>query len=236
MVEGVWFLVVTAASIGFVHTLIGVDHTLPFVVLGRAQGWSMRKLLAITGLCGLGHVLSSVLLGLVGIGLGVAVERLNWIETSRGDLSAWLLIGFGLAYAAWAFYHVLRGRPHRHLHFHEGTKPHVHEHSHRSEHLHPHRLDRRALTVWTLFIIFVFGPCEPLIPVLMVPALQYDWFAVVLVALVFSAATIGTMLLVVTLGYYGLRPALFSLFERHVHAVAGLMIAASGIAIKVFGI
>ena len=33
----------TAASIGFVHTLLGPDHYLPFVAMSRAGGWSARK-------------------------------------------------------------------------------------------------------------------------------------------------------------------------------------------------
>jgi len=70
----------------------------------------------------------------------------------------------------------------------------------------------------------------------MVPALQHQWAGVALVALVFGFTTIATMLLVVLAGFYGLRPSFFALFERHVHLVAGLMIAASGIAIKAFGI
>ena len=59
----------TAASIGLVHTLLGVDHSLPFVALGRAQGWSLKRTLAVTFGCGLAHVLSSVLIGAIGIGL-----------------------------------------------------------------------------------------------------------------------------------------------------------------------
>ncbi len=236
MQSGLWLLLGTAASIGFVHTLIGVDHSLPFIVIGKAQRWTYRKVLLITTLCGVGHVLSSVLLGFVGIALGVAVERLEWIEGGRGELSAWLLIGFGIAYASWAFYRYLRSRPHAHSHFHEDSQAHAHEHGHTNEHLHPHKLGRRSLTVWTLFVVFVFGPCEPLIPLLMVPALEYNWGAVALVASVFSLTTIFTMAVVVTIGYFGLRPSFLRLFERHVHIVAGLMIAASGLAIKLFGI
>jgi len=56
---------------------------------------------AITAACGAGHVLSSVLLGTVGIGAGVALSRLQRIESLRGALASYLLIGFGLAYAVW---------------------------------------------------------------------------------------------------------------------------------------
>ena len=32
-------LCVTAASIGFLHTLFGPDHYLPFIVMAKAKGW-----------------------------------------------------------------------------------------------------------------------------------------------------------------------------------------------------
>jgi hypothetical protein len=88
-------LTITAASIGVGHTLLGPDHYLPFVVLARARGWSRTTTVAVTVLCGLGHVGSSVVLGLVGIALGVAVARVEGIESARGDIAAWLLTAFG---------------------------------------------------------------------------------------------------------------------------------------------
>src|SRR6185503_13000879 len=75
----------TAVMIAAVHTAVGVDHTLPFIALGRAQRWSLRKLLTVTALCGVGHVLSSVVLGMIGIALGTALERLRWFESARGS-------------------------------------------------------------------------------------------------------------------------------------------------------
>ena len=49
-------LVATAASIGFIHTLLGPDHYLPFIVMAKVRGWSRSKALGVTSLCGLGHV------------------------------------------------------------------------------------------------------------------------------------------------------------------------------------
>ncbi|MBL7071591.1 MAG: hypothetical protein ISS26_05425 [Candidatus Omnitrophica bacterium] len=48
-------LYITAASIGFFHTLLGPDHYLPFIVIGKARKWSLAKLSIVTFLCGLGH-------------------------------------------------------------------------------------------------------------------------------------------------------------------------------------
>ena len=43
-------LILTAASIGFVHTLLGPDHYLPFVAMGQPARWSTRRTLWITSL------------------------------------------------------------------------------------------------------------------------------------------------------------------------------------------
>lgn len=226
-------LLTAAVSIGFYHTLIGVDHSLPFIVLGRSRGWSLRKVLLITGVCGLGHVLSSVVLGVFGIGIGVALTKLEWLEASRGTLAAWLLIGFGLLYTAWSLARLRR--EHRHAHAHgDGT---VHTHRHDRKHLYEQRAhDGRSITFWSLFVIFVLGPCEPLIPLLMAPAATLGASAVLLVALTFGLVTIGTMLVVVTLGHYALRITVIRPLERYANILAGLAIMVSGLAIQLLGI
>jgi nickel/cobalt exporter len=227
-----------AISIAAGHTVIGIDHSLPFIVLGRARGWSLARVLTVTGVCGVGHVLSSVLLGFAGIGIGVALERLEWIEATRGSIAAWLLIGFGALYAARAWVRLQRSKPHTHLHGHGHAHEHTHEHDHSApEHMHPHEAaGKSALTIWALFIVFAFGPCEPLIPLLMAPAALHNWAWVALVSLVFGAVTIAVMMAVVTVGYLGLSRVRLAWAERHADLLAGVAIACSGLAIQVFGI
>lgn len=227
-------LAVTAATVGLTHTLVGIDHTLPFVVLGRAQGWRASRVLGLTVLCGLGHILSSVLLGAIGIRLGLAVQRMNDWEAARGDWAAWALMAFGTAYAAWSFGRERRRQ--RHLHEHGGGMVHAHA---TSEALHPHAqggLSPRALTAWGLFIVFVLGPCEPLIPLLIVPALDHGIAASAGIALIFGATTLATMLTVVAAGYWGLGTVAFRRLEPYANTLAGLAIALSGIAIQTLGI
>ena len=48
-------LLLTAASIGFVHTIIGPDHFLPFIMISKARSWSFQKTIFITLLCGMGQ-------------------------------------------------------------------------------------------------------------------------------------------------------------------------------------
>ena len=80
-------LTATAAGIGFLHTLTGPDHYVPFVVLAKARGWSYLKTVWITVLCGLGHVGSSIILGFIGIALGLGVARLEIFEGYRGSVA-----------------------------------------------------------------------------------------------------------------------------------------------------
>jgi len=226
-------LLVTAASLGFVHTLIGPDHYLPFIALSQSGRWSGRKTALVTILCGLGHVLSSTLLGLVGIALGAAVTRLTSIEAVRGSIAAWALIGFGLVYFVWGLRRALRSRRHEHLHAHgnDGSHSHVHDHAHGHLHVHP-KPGAGNTTPWILFTIFVFGPCEPLIPLVMYPAAKGNFAGVVLVASAFGAVTIMTMLGIVLVSTFGLRLVPAARLERYSHALAGASIFLCGVAIQ----
>lgn len=235
MSSELWLLTLTAATLGFVHTILGPDHYVPFVMMARAGEWSRTKTLWVTFGCGLGHVLSSVLLGGIGIVLGVALARLEAIESIRGELAAWLLIGFGLAYATWGLWRGLKKRPHRHVHTHADGTVHSHLHSHTEEHVHVHATATR-LTPWILFTIFIFGPCEPLIPLLMYPAARSSLWGLVLVTLVFGATTITTMLVAVLVARTGLVRIAFGTLERYIHAFAGATIALCGLAIQFLGL
>ncbi|MEW5901749.1 MAG: sulfite exporter TauE/SafE family protein [Acidobacteriota bacterium] len=226
-------LVGTAATLGFVHTVLGPDHYLPFIVISRARRWPLPKTLLVSLFCGLGHVLSSVALGLIGIALGLAVARLEGLESARGSMASWLLISFGFAYFVWGLWRAIKRRPHTHPHAHADEEEHQHAHIHRDDHLHLHgRKKDASLTPWVLFIIFVFGPCEPLIPVLMYPAARHNFLGAVLVTTAFGLTTILTMLVLIALSSWGLSFLLLGRLERYAHALAGAMILISGLGVQ----
>jgi nickel/cobalt transporter (NicO) family protein len=228
----------TAATLGFVHTLIGPDHYIPFIAMSRARRWSLPKTLLISSLAGLGHVLSSVILGFAGLALGIAVAKLEGAESVRGGVAAWLLIGFGFAYFVWGLHRAIRNKPHSHGHLHGDGDSHEHEHGHVSEHAHVHAAPRGKanITPWILFTIFVFGPCEPLIPLVMYPAARHDTAGVALVAAAFGLTTILTMLAIIALSSWGLSFVRLGRLERYSHALAGAMIFASGLAVRFLGL
>ena len=216
-------LVIAAASIGFFHTLLGPDHYLPFIMMSWARKWSTSKTTLITLACGLGHILSSIILGLVGVMIGIGVNKLELVESTRGNLAAWLLIAFGLAYFVWGLRQAYRNRPHTHTH----DTQHVHIHDQGAA---------PSITPWVLFVIFIFGPCEPLIPILMYPAAKQSLSGLLTVTCVFGIVTISTMLTVVLAARAGANFMPLTKLSRYAHPIAGATILICGLAIQLLGL
>lgn len=228
-------LLMSAASLGVIHTLLGPDHYLPFIVLSKARKWSRPKTLWITFISGVGHVAGSVILGLIGIGMGISLSKLESIEANRGSLVGWMLIAFGLLYTAYGIYKYMKRGAHVHLPAFLRPK----SIRHADLHLDVKELEKEdagRLTPWILFLIFVFGPCEVLIPMLIYPAANESGLGVLLVALVFGIATVGTMMLVVFLGYQGLSMVRLKGREHQLHLFAGLVILLAGAGMQFMGL
>jgi len=229
-------LLYTAASVAVLHTVLGPDHYLVFTAMGKAQGWSLPRTLRVTALCGVGHVGSSMLIGVAGILLGAQLATVVQIEGVRGNLAGYALLAFGLVYLAWGLKKAGRGHVHSHVHVHEDVV-HDHEHDHHTEHAHVHKDGaKNSITPWAMFIIFVLGPCEALIPLFMYPAAQSDSGLVVVVAIVFSLFTLITMLACVALTTIGLERLKLPTTGRYAHAVAGASIALCGAMISFLGL
>ena len=202
-------LLLSAAGIAFTHTLMGPDHYLPFVSVAVARNWGWQRLLLVTLLCGAGHLVGSVILGLSGIALQAELSGLVAIESWRGDLAAWLLFSTGLVYLAWGIRHAGR----RHVHRHTSSPP-----------------------QWLIFIICILGPCEPLIRLLMYPAAKSSFAGVVWVASIFGAVTITTMMVIVLASSFGISFVRLGRAERYSHALAGAAIFLSGMAVQFLGL
>ena len=236
MSNEITLLAITAASIGFFHTLFGPDHYLPFIMMSKARNWSTPKTMLITFLCGVGHVGSSVVLGIIGVSVGIALTRIEFFESFRGNLAAWAFIAFGLVYFIWGLRKAIRNKPHTHLHIHEDGTSHEHDHAHIKDHSHVHESKGKTITPWILFTIFVLGPCEPLIPILMYPAAKNNMGGLILVTLIFSVVTISTMMVVVYVTSTGIKLIPLKKMEKYSHALAGAIILFSGLGIQFLGL
>jgi nickel/cobalt exporter len=212
MLDGFSFTVLLAAlGVAVLHAVVGPDHYLPFVALARVRGWSRARTLGVTSICGLAHVASSLVLGAVVILAGSSLGVLESIEQGRSTLAAFVLLVFGLAYALYGARRASHGRAHDHAALHEHT----------------------GTTFWALFAVFVLGPCEPLIPLVFLPAAGGRWALAGVTAIVFGLATVATMVLMVAFAHAGAQRLPLGYLERWAHSAAGLVLALSGVTLLV---
>lgn len=204
-----YYLIALSAIVAVSHVALGPDHYVPFIGLGKAQQWSGRKLFFIIFLGGLLHVGSSFIIGSIGLLAGFTVTRLEGVETWRASVAPLLLIGFGVAYAVWG---LKRSRHHSHAHIKTGNA-----------------------TVWMLMLVFVFGPCEPLIPIMFLAAV-YGLPEVILVTVTFGIVTVASMLTISFALFKGVSFLPSHKLEHHSHTIAGVVIALTGLAVIVFGL
>lgn len=225
-------LLLSAITISCLHTLSGPDHYLPFVALARSRNWSVGKTAFWTVFCGIGHVGSSVVLGLIGILIGWSMSKLSWLENLRGGFAAWALLLFGLIYLIWGIYQAKINKPHKHFDLNEDGSMTVFEHKH-GELVAPQ--NRYPVTPWVMFFIFAMGPSEPMIPLLSYPAAKNSLFGITSLIVVYVFFTVFTMLIMVILGYYGFSYFKAGKAERYVHALGGLTILICGIGMVFMG-
>lgn len=204
-------LLLTALSLGIGHAILAPDHSIPFIAMAWEGRWSLRKALVVTFLCGLAHILSSVFIGLIGIGLKWEVSRAVSIEAFRGDWIGWMLMAFGFLYLIWGLKKAYA------VHRDESEKP-------------------SSGKTWLFFLVFAFGPCEPLIPLLMYPASHQSPASLLVVTLTFGAATLLTMLAVVAFALAGVRSISPRKWERFAPALAGGTILLCGAAVQFLGL
>ena len=237
-------LLSTAASLGIIHTAIGVDHYIPFVAMSKSNDWSFPRTILVVFICGIGHILGSVILGMIGIWLGSQISILANIESMRGEIAKWLLIAFGAVYMIWGIKRSIKNKPHRHITDGGGEVWHNHHHNHHhhdeehgdTEHKDHEESSGVSRSFWPLFVLLVLGPCEPLIPLLMYPAAESGMIDVAAVATVFSVCTIATMIVCTSIVLKGINMLPVKNIERHAHMLAGFSILVCGLAIHFLGI
>jgi cadmium resistance protein CadD (predicted permease) len=197
-------LAATGFAVAFFHAALPT-HWLPFVLVGRAQGWRTGKVLTVTGLAGSGHVLftAALGLGLTTAGLALAPRLGQLFPLGVGAV----LVGLGLFYLA---RQVLR-RGHSH------ADP-ARKLGGRSE----------AAAVAGLVMILTFSPCEAFLPVYLANV-NYGWTGFLLLRLVLVVGTGLSMLLFTSLCLAGADRFRLERLERYEGAVIGMVLCALGL-------
>ncbi len=225
MQHELYILITAATGIACLHTVTGPDHYLPFIALSKTRGWSFTKTLAWTIACGCGHVWSSVLLGLGGAAIGWNISKITGLENIRGGLAGWVMLVFGALYFMWGVWRAHKNKPHRHFETYAAGELYVYEHRHGQIIT---AAERHKVTPWVMFIIFLLGPCEPMIPLLFFPAAQHSWYGMLLLIAVYTTFTLITMAGMVILGYYGISFFKTERLEKYMHALGGITLFLCG--------
>jgi len=204
------FITATGFAVALLHAAIPT-HWLPFVMVGRARGWTQRQVLFAVALAGGGHILTTTLLGTglawFGFGLSEAFDHAFQLAVAA------LLVGLG----AWL---ALRA-PHGTTCDHCQGQP---------SKLIPDATDRTAL--WGLFVTLTLSPCELFLPVYLT-AVPYGAPGVAWLSAVLAVATLGSMLTLTWLTLKG--TARLPWLARPNPRTIGLLLCGLGIATAVAG-
>lgn len=218
-------LIIAAVSIACIHTLTGPDHYVPFIALSKSRKWSVTRTICWTIVCGCGHVWSSVLLALGGAAIGWSLSKVSWFENIRGGIAGWALVSFGLIYCIWGYLKAEKVTNHKHFDIYDDGSVYVYEHKHGNTVI---PKERHAVTPWVMFLIFVLGPCEPMIPLLYFPAAKNSVAGMIILILVYTFFTLAAMLIMVVCGYYGFTFLKTEKLEKYVHALSGMTLFICG--------
>ena len=203
-----WSLLGGGFVAAFLHAALPT-HWLPFVLVGRAQRWSLsRNLMAVTA-AGLAHIASTAVVGSLIVAAGLALDEI--VAGLLPHLSAILLFGFGGFYLIKS---VIR-RPAM-----AGGPP----------------LDLAEPTVshgaafWGLVAVMALSPGEVLLPIYMSSA-QEGVGALALLTGVFAVGTILGMATFTTLARAGASVLRLERWARYEGAILGIALIAIGLLI-----
>ena len=203
-----WSLLGGGFAAAFLHAALPT-HWLPFVLVGRAQRWSLPRSLMAVSAAGLAHIATTALVGSLIVAAGLALDGI--VAGLLPHLSAVLLFGFGAFYLVRSVIRrpVMAGGPA--LDLAEPTVGH-------------------ATAFWGLVAVMALSPGEVLLPIYMSSA-QEGVAALMLLTAVFALGTILGMAVFTTLARAGASVLRLERWARYEGAILGLALIAIGLLI-----
>ena len=190
----------------FLHAALPT-HWLPFVLVGRAQRWSLARVMTVVVTAGLAHIASTALVGSLIVAAGLALNA--WIGGLLPHLSAALLFIFGAFYLA-------RASLQKPI---TATGP-------EAEVPEPAVSDRAAF--WGLVLMMAVTPGEVLLPIYLSSATE-GVAALGLLTLSFAAGTVLGMTLLSALASAGYSILRLERWARYEGAILGISLIVIGL-------
>lgn len=195
----------------FLHAALPT-HWLPFVIVGRAQRWSLGRVLAAVTTAGLAHIAVTALVGGLIVVAGLALDR--WIGGLLPYLSAILLFAFGGFYLVRALIQgpQTAGGPQLDL---------------------PDPSASHATAFWGLVMVMAISPGEVLLPVYLSQA-QQGLAVLAALTVVFAVGTVLGMILFTVAARAGWSVLRLERWARYEGAVLGLALIAIGLLVVLY--
>jgi hypothetical protein len=210
-------LFLSYAVVGFGSALLHAlfpTHWLPFVLVGRAQGWRLPRVLGAAAVAAIGHIAFTTLVGLLVLGAGELMGRHAKIWLHYG--AAALLFAFGGFYLTRAVQKrtatVMAGG------FGGDSVP-------------PPRVADRA-AFWGLVGLLALSPGEVLLSFYLTGA-PHGWPGVALLSAVFLAGTLAGMAALISLVWAGVARFRLDRLVRYDSAILGGVLMLLGVAVLV---
>lgn len=195
---------ITGLIVSTIHAALPT-HWLPFVLAGRSQKWTYSKTISILLIAGIGHILTTSLIGagLVWFGLKISESLQNLLIVAA---SASLFL-FGL------YYIIQYRRGHTHAHC-SHNHPHTHDYKEKSQ---------DGWAILSLLALLTFSPCESFIPVY-VSAWPLGWFGFFGLTFVLALGTLLAMILFTSLAFFGFKQINLIWLERKEKLIIGIVL------------
>jgi large-conductance mechanosensitive channel len=199
-------LIGAVAVVGVLHTIVP-DHWVPITLIARQRRWSRTETRNAALKAGTGHVVSTLLIGIVVWigGVAFATHFGNLINS----LSSLALVAFGVWFMISAYQEMLRERSHSHVHDHE------------------HHNDKKSNRT-ALLLILGSSPMIEGIPAFFA-ASKYGIGLLLIMAIVFAISTIATYVILCTYSTTRLQNTSFGVFENYGEVLSGAFIAFVGL-------
>lgn len=251
-------LILTVAAVGVLHTMVP-DHWAPIALVARQQGWSPGQTARAALGAGSGHVVSTLLIGLVVWLAGVAVATRFGHVVSTASSVALVAFGAWIAVTAWRdlpgderdhgdeshhHHHDHDRSRHVHAHRHAAGPTHLHVHAHDPEtrhdvtggeqesapvHEHAHETSKRT----ALLLILGSSPMVEGIPAFFAAA-RYGLGLIAVMSAVFAVSTIATYVVLCTYSAAGLQRVWLGPVERYGEVLSGALVALVGLAFLIW--
>ncbi|WP_439584310.1 hypothetical protein [Dyadobacter bucti] len=189
-------IILGSIALSLIHALIP-SHWLPFITIGKAQGWDLPHILKTTFLAGIAHTISTTIFGLLASFAGFQLSNNQYIISST--IVPILLLGLGV----WFIMQHYR----------------AHDHSHINEKVMNGKTYKQLL--FSLAIMMFLSPCFE-ISAYFLSAGAIGWPAVATIIVIYNFLTITGMLLMVWLGHHGIKRLNIHWLQHNEQLITGL--------------